>query len=156
MARNFSPTAANEKNIKGIVIITDVDRNYFSQSSSPIIQCVRERVSSKWRQYVTASLNRYYYVENLFRAVVHLRQSQSSISLSPFDSLKWILRDYMLHQVALGYGTLLRTTYKFIHLDADSYFPLSSFLFSRLSMVYANLERQKFSFKKMILKMDII
>lgn len=85
----------------------------------------RARTNSKWRQYVIASLNRYYYMKNLFRVVVRFRQSQSSISLSPFDSLKWILRDYMLHRTASDTAHYYDLRASLFRLDVNSYFLLS-------------------------------
>lgn len=107
-----------------IIIFHDPRRRLFD---------AQKRMNSKW-QYVTASLNRCYYVENLFRAVVRFRQSQSSISLSPFDSLKWILRDYTLHQTASNMAHYYELRVSLFRLDVDSYFLLS--IISGPSIIY--------------------
>lgn len=137
-------TAANEKDHYRNRHNNRPDCNYFPRGV--IIQCVRERANSKWRQYVTVSLNRYYYVENLFRAAVHFKQSQSSISLSPFDSPKWILRDYTLHQVAPDMAHYCER-----RASLSTLMRIVTFLspFSSLSMICnANLEREKIFFWK--------
>lgn len=140
-------TAANEKgHYIGIVIITGRIVIIFRNPHGRLFNAYRERANSKWRQYVTSSLNRYYYVENLFRAAVHFKQSQSSISLSPFDSLKWILRDYTLHQVAPDTAHYCER-----RASLSALIRIVTFLspFSSLSMICnANLEWEKIFFWK--------